>query len=308
MSYYCIKVKRRGFNYYTDYMERYFENVAVQYGYHLTKRREQAELRCVTFVSEPSPGSSKWITFTSSSFEGMTYEQLEELSRIVGECFKSESVVDIVDDVLLELVDEIRLFYEGKGSFKMSSNSELAQKYGMPHIWQFNKEHSAFDEPIFITEAETAFKVVQYDMHLVSHEKFLIGIMNIGRASKGLTINILFNNSSEVEIENPTLIIPNAKRSIDPQRIALDMVRIDTDNKTIFCVELSDFTIRDGFNEYSAKLCGRKKQDIADSCCLYVLFKPCGNEAVLKSMKIEIIPNEYPMNKTIYQYNEPSFS
>lgn len=62
MDNYCIKVKRRGFNYYTGPMEQYFENTAVRYGYHLTKRIEQAELWCVTFLG--NPGGSKWITFT----------------------------------------------------------------------------------------------------------------------------------------------------------------------------------------------------------------------------------------------------
>ena len=300
---YCIKVKRRGFNYYTDYMERYFESVAVQYDYHLTMRKEQSELWCITFISESSRGGSKWITFTSDSFDDMTFEQLEELSCKIGSAFKSESIVDVVDDALLKLVEEIRQFYAGKGSFRMSSNDELALKYGMPHIWQFSREHSAFDEPIFITEAETAFKVVQHDVHLVSNKKFMIGTMNIGGSSNGLTIKISFDNIGEIEIESPTLIIPNIKRSVDPQLIALDLMRTDTDSQTIFCSSLSDFTIKDGFNEYSAKLCGRKKQDVADSCCLYVLFRPCGNEGTLKNMEVEVIPDEYPMNKAIYKYH-----
>ena len=167
---YCIKVKRRGFNYYTDYMERYFESVAVQYDYHLTLRKEQSELWCITFISEPSRGGSKWITFVSGSFDDMTYEQLTELSCKIGDGFKSESIVDVVDDALMKLIEEIRLFYEGKGSFRMSSNDELARKYGMPHIWQFSREYSAFDEPIYITEAKTVFKVIQYDVHLVSEK------------------------------------------------------------------------------------------------------------------------------------------
>ena len=64
-----------------------------------------------------------------------------------------------------------------------------------------------------------------------------------------------------------------------------------------------------GLIGYSAKLCGRKKQDAADSCCLYVLFRPCGNEGILKNMEIEIIPDEYTTNKAIYKHgdNKKSF-
>jgi hypothetical protein len=283
-------------------MERYFESVAVQYDYHLTMRKEQAELWCITFISEPSRGGSKWITFTSSSFDDMTFEQLEDLSCKIGVGFKSESIVDVVDDTLSKLVEEVRQFYAGQGSFRMSSNDELALKYGMPHIWQFSREHSAFDEPILITAAETAFKVVQHDVHLVSNKNFLVGVRNVGGGSNGLTIKLSFDNTGKIEIESPTLIIPNIKRKVDPQRVALDLMRTDTDSQATFYSSLSDFTIKDGFNEYSAKLCGRKKQDVADSCCLYVLFRPCGNEGTLKNMEVEIIPDEYPMNKAIYRH------
>ena len=303
MSNYCIKVKRRGFNYYTDYMEQYFENVAVQYGYHLTKRREQAEFWCVTFIGDPSYGDSKWITFISSSFADIAYEKMDELSQHIGQCFKSECVIEAVDDSLFELSKAVKLFYEGKGNFKMTE--EIMRKHGFPCCWYFSREFSAFDEPIIITEAETAFKVVQYDAQCVSNKKFGISVMNIGGVSKGLIINISFEQVNDIGIESPTLIL--FKKANDLKQISLDMIRVDTNNKTVFRAELPDFQIQGGFNEYSAKMRGKGKQNVANSCRLNLLFTPYGNDASLKSMEIEVIPSEYPTNKAVYKYRETAF-
>ena len=303
MNNYCIKVKRRGFNYYTDYMEQYFENGAVQYGYHLTKRWEQAELWCVTFISEPSYTDSKWITFMSSSFTDITYEQMNELSRHIGQCFKSECAIDTVDDDLLELSQAVKLGYEGNGNFKLTEG--IARKYGFPHCWFFSREYSAFDEPIIITDAETAFKVVQYDTQCVSHKSFHLSVMNTGGISNGLTINISFDKANDIGIESPTLIFH--KKANDFKRISLDMNRADINNKTVFRTELPDFQIQGGFNEYSAKMRGKGKQNVANSCSLSLLFAPYGNDTSLKSMEIEVIPNEYPANKAFYKYREIIF-
>ena len=304
MGNYCIKVKRRGFNYYTDYMEQYFENVAVQYGYHLTKRREQAEIGCVTFISEPPYGDSKWMTFISSSFADISYEQMLELSRNIGQCFKSECVVEMVDDGLFEIFHAAKQVYEGKGDFRIME--EIARKHGLPYCWFFSRKHSAFDEPIIITEAETAFKVVQYDAQCISHKGFLLSVMNIGGISKGLTISISFDKAYDIGIESTTLILH--KKANDIERISLDTNRIDTDNKTAFRAELPDFQIQGGFNEYSAKMRGKGKQNVANSCSLTLLIVPYGNDTALRSMEIEIGPNEYPMNKVLYKYQETVFN
>ena len=85
------------------------------------------------------------------------------------------------------------------------------------------------------------------------------------------------------------------------------MNRIDTDNKTVFRAELPDFQIQGGFNEYSAKMRGKGKQNVAFSCSLNLQFIPYGNDTVLRSMEVEISPNEYPMNKALYKYQETVF-
>ena len=297
MQQYCIKVKRKGFNYYTDYMERYFEKVAVEYGYHLTKRREQADLWCVTFISDPQIDNSKWITFTSSELEDIPYERLEELSRLVGLYFKSESVLETADDKLMELTRIAKEVLCGETNPK--KYYEIKHKYGSPYLWFFSREYCAFDEPVYFAEGETIFKQFQHDLFCVSGKVYSVTALNVGGASKGLTVDISFRNIGEVKIEGAIWTVLNNRHS--PKQYPFEFVRMDTNDRIVFHAELSNFNIHSGFNEYSAKLCGKPKAEAAERCAVHFLFTPYGSEAILSSMEVVIIPNENPNGKVIYR-------
>ena len=143
MGNYCIKVRRKGFNYYSDYMERYFDKAAVNYGYHLIKNPEQADYSCITIINTPDMGSggSPWMIFWSKTFDEIAYDKLQELSQVIAESFKSESIIEKAD--ISEIIGAIK-----NGSME----------YGMPYPWFFSKEHNAFEEPPFLVEGETKLK------------------------------------------------------------------------------------------------------------------------------------------------------
>lgn len=297
MGNYCIKVKRGGFNYYTVYLERYFEKAAVNYGYHLVKRPEQGERYCLTFIGDPQMGGQKWITFTSDAISKAPYEKIRELSHVIAECFKSESIVEEIDEGLEQLIQMMKAYLKGASRFEMAE--EQYRKYGMPHLWLFNREYSAFDEPPFITEGETKLRI---DSHNTCEpgKSFLFEVQNYGGISKGLIINISFENSTDdvIELEQPTLILPNRKCSLHLQRLPLEMSRI------VYRIELQDFNIPEGVNIYSAKLCGKKKQDEIDMRSFSLMFIPKGSRELLNSMEIEVMPIEYPANKAVLKVCE----
>ena len=304
MDNYCIKVKRRGFNYYTDYMERYLEMVAANHGFHLTKRREQAMLWCITFTGEPSMGGSKWITFTSGAFSEITYEQLEELSRLIAKCFKSESIIEPLDGELKEITQMMIAYLRGERSFPMTE--EQYHKYGTPDLWLFSQAYSAFSEPPFITEGETVLKIVTHPMYCVPGENFLIGMQNYGGISRGLIINISFDCSPDdmIEIEKPTIILPNHKNDLYWQRLSLEMERTVERSKRGYRVDMPNFNIPEGVNIYSTKLYGKKKQDESHERSFSLMFVPQGSKELLRSMEIEIIPVEYPANKVVLKVSD----
>ena len=304
MDNYCIKVKRRGFNYYTDYMEQYFEKVAVNHGFHLTKRQEQAELWCLTFTGEPSMGGSKWITFTSVTFSEITYEQLEELSRLIAECFKSESIIEPMIGELEEITQLMIAYLKGERSFPMTE--EQYRKYGTPNLWLFSQTYSAFDEPPFITEGETALKIVTHPMYCVPGENFLVDMQNYGGISRGLIINISFDCSPDdvIEIENLTIIIPNQKDDLFWQRLSPEIERKVENGKCVYRVDMPNFNIPEGVNVYSTNLYGKKKHDENHKRSFSLMFVPQGNKELLRSMEIEIIPVEYPANKVVLKTSD----
>ena len=173
MNNYCIKVKRKGFNYYTDYMERYFEIVANNYGYHLVKNPEQADFTCITFIDAPilGKGGSKWMIFMSKTFNEIGYEQLQVLSKQIAVSFKCESLIE-----------------ECNMTDMKKTLEESLLKYGIPVIWYFSNKHNAFDEPPFITEGETNLKIVSCSLTCSIDQNFLVTFQNLGGVSKGLKI------------------------------------------------------------------------------------------------------------------------
>jgi len=127
MQQYCIKVKRRGFNYYGAYAERYLDKVASHFGYRLVLNPEQAEASCLWYVDE----SNIWMTFASDAFQALSAERLEELAALFAECLKSEAVVEVFP--------------------------ELAEEDGYP--FYFSTTACAYDEPPFLVEGETVLQV-----------------------------------------------------------------------------------------------------------------------------------------------------
>jgi len=288
MDSYCIKVKRKGFNYYTDYMERYFDKVAVQYNYHLVKNPDQAELSCITFVDAPYTGhsGSKWMIFISKVFNEVTHEQLQKLSQLIAECFKSESIIEKID--VSEMLESIE---------------NRALKYGMPYFWYFSRKHNAFDEPSFLAEGETALRIYSYTAFCTDGQVFLLSIQNHGGISKGLNINISFDISAEDQVDLYELTLVKPKNRHEVSGFPLEADQSIFNNKKIYTIELPDFNIPEGINEFSAKLCGKKKSDESFIRSFSLRFMPKGKPEALKTMQIEIIPIEYPHKRVLWKNN-----
>ena len=289
MNNYCIKVRRKGFNYYTDYMERYFDKVATQYDYHLVKNPGQAELSCITFIDGPYTGhsGSKWMIFISRVFNEAAPEQLKKLSQLIAECFKSESIIEEID------VPEI-----------LESTKNRSLKYGIPYLWYFSSKHSAFDEPPFLTEGETDLQIYSYTTFCTDGQGFLLSIQNHGGISKGLNIKISLDISAEDQVELYEFVLIEPKNKHEISRIPLEADQSIINNKKIYTIDLLDFIIPEGINEFSAKLSGRKKSDESSIRSFSLGFIPKGKDKMLKSMQIEIIPIEYPHKRVLWENND----
>ncbi|MCL2462731.1 MAG: hypothetical protein FWF44_08710 [Defluviitaleaceae bacterium] len=284
MEKYCIMVKRKGFNYYTDYMDRYFENVAVKYGYHIVKNPKQADLSCVVFLDFPLSSSSewgsKWMIFASDIFSKITDDQLLGLSKEVAESFKSESKIETFDNKVY---------------------------HGFPFVWYFSKTHNAFNEPPFITEGKPILKINSFNSNFSSGQKFSITWRNNGGPSKGLALKFSYDlTENEIILEEPALAVANKDRNgVRVRWLPLEASQVQDGNSRVYVFELPDYLIQGGINEYSAKLFGKGKQNEAFLRDFSLLFTPRGSAKLLKSVKIEAFPMEYPSNKIIWTPKSP---
>jgi len=265
MDVHCIKVKRRGVNYYTDYMERYFEKVAVLYGYHLVKKPAQADLICTTYISQPS--ENKWMTFVSGVFAQMTDSELECMAQQIGEAFKAESIIEPID-----------------------LNGDMSV-YGSPYVWCFSKKYSAFDEPAYLTAEPPLLKINSWNTLCVSGRTYKVTALNIGGRLKGLRIEISYpcQDNKAIFFENAEILTYTKNKQINRLQINLDYSQV-IDGRQVHIVELPEFVIPDGINIYSAKLSGKKKQDEADYRSVTLSFTPMGDNTLLSDLTTTILP------------------
>lgn len=240
-------------------MDLYFEKVAVNYGYHVVKNPKQAEISGIAFIDAPYTGhiGTKWMTFTSKIFSEIKYEKLQELSELIAQHFKSESLIEKID------MSEIKRELEN-GSCK----------YGIPEVWHFSKKHSAFEEPPFITEGKTILQKSSYPISCVSEQIFLLTFQNYGGISKGLKINISFDASEKDKIELNELSLVVWLDKHRTHRVPIKITENRSKNKKIYTIDLPDFEIPEGINGYSIKLFGKKML----------------NETCIRSFSLRFIP------------------
>ena len=107
---------------------------------------------------------------------------------------------------------------------------------------------------------------------------YCVAALSVGGPSKGLSVDISFDNINEVRIEESRWSIGNNRN-----QYPFEFVRTEIGDRIIFHSEIPDFYIHGGFNEYSAKLVGKAKMNAAERCAVYFLFTPYGSEAILNS-------------------------
>ena len=80
-----IKLRKKGFNYYADYTEKYLNETLEAYGYKLSLRKDNAK-ESLVFTFDESP----WLTVSSPSFNMLSDEALKEFAENLAEKFKKE--------------------------------------------------------------------------------------------------------------------------------------------------------------------------------------------------------------------------
>ena len=262
----CIKVKRKGFNYYTDYISKYFEDTFSKYGFHVVKNPLQSEFSLFMIIDD-----TPWMTIVSNKLETMDIAMLHKLSNEISDAFKSSAIVETCN---LSKLDSVIEFH-------------------------FSSKHSAFEEPAFICEGETIIKWNSSDVICQSGKPFILSCSNYGGISRGLEIVIAGDFVEQDTINFDSLKVyyhdytGKTKKKlfyeVEPQKI------IQSDGKKVYFYDYSDFIFPEGINPYSAKLMGKKGDDERNARSFYIYMIPYGNQSDLNTMFISIRPKS---NKT----------
>lgn len=234
-----IKLKKRGFNYYTDYTEKYLNETLEAYGYKLSLRKDNAKGSLV-FTFDESP----WLTVSSPSFNMLSDEALKEFAENLAEKFKT--VYEIASEEPTKKFEERYEYYTTDGV-------------------------GAIDEPFFITENEPYFEWVTMPFRQSYNKPYHISFQNYGGVKKGLVAEITVRNKN-AKIKD--LELRNIDSGGEFEAFKSEPTVIEYENGKTYRFEFPEYIIPEGINRYSIKLMGKKKQTECEKRRIYISFLP----------------------------------
>ena len=127
-------IKRKGFNYYTDYTELYLHKAFENKGYYLVKDESKCLFHVIVDISE-----EKYMTVLSPYFDTLSEDEAIEFAAILGSNFKSEVI-----------------------SMTCSPNYQIK---GIPYKFMFSDIYNAFEEDIYSYDKEPEFVRESYSTY-----------------------------------------------------------------------------------------------------------------------------------------------
>ena len=157
-----LYVRRKGFNYYTDYTELYLHEALQNYGFSLIREKEKSTFGVTVYISE----SEKYMAMLSPFFDSIDETDLITLCEIFSKTFKSEAIVSACpDDAVFP---------------------------GDKEYFMFSENYSAFDEPVYLIEEAPKLKWKTADCLFQVNNPYLIRFVNIGGKLSGINIALDF--------------------------------------------------------------------------------------------------------------------
>ncbi len=257
----CIKIRKRGFNYYTDYIEKYFDDAFSKYGFHLVKNPEHFE-HSVYVLFDDSP----WMTVASKWLDELDEDLLGKLSVDISESFKAPAIVE---------------------PYCLSKQDTIIECH-------FSCSHNAFEEPPFIKEGLTVLKWYMTDTNCKSDKPFSLACLNYGGISKGLELIITggFVEDDTVTLD-PLYIYSFKYDGKKKERIKYEAKQqkiILSEGNKAYLYDFAEFEFPEGINQFSAKLRGKKGQDERNNRLVYLYLIASGDQRELDGMSIALLP------------------
>ena len=243
-------IRRKGFNYYTDYTEKYLHDALSGYGYNLVRERENSVFAVTVHISE-----EKYMTLQSEFIDMLPEEELPAASEAFSAAFKSEVII---------------------------SNEGSGPRGGSTYVFYFSDMYSAYDLPPFVESGAPILKQITGEL-----VPFMPGIprvysfVNYGGPAAGLEVRIEGADMSDFEDFTVNRWAAKDKRITETPAFEL--------TNSGLVARLPDFVIPAGINKSSAVLRGRTLDRERDKRGLYLRFIPSGG-CRQDNIKITICP------------------
>ena len=109
-----LMIKRKGFNYYTDYTELYLHRAFQNYGYSIVRDKTESEFSVIVCISE----TEKYMKMTSQIFDELSESDIANLCNLFSEAFKSEAIMSELTGYTYDQINE----YEFINNRRMFNN------------------------------------------------------------------------------------------------------------------------------------------------------------------------------------------
>lgn len=217
-----LYIKRKGFNYYTDYTELYLHNAFQKFGYNLVRDPIKSSFCVTVFISE----AEKYMAFLSPYFDSLSDDDLISICEKFSAEFKSEAVFSLCKD-----------------DMKFSGEKET---------FMFSDRYSAFDEPVYLTDEKPELTIKTADTYFTANKPYLIRFVNTGGELSGIDVILDFYESTDkLIIDEAEIIYYENKKEF---RKALNF-RKDSNS---FTAEADFVNIKEGINQNCAVLRAKK--------------------------------------------------
>ena len=253
-------IRRKGFNYYTDYTEKYLHDALSNYGYYLVREKDKSVFLVVVSI----PEQEKYMSVQSSFLDMLSEDEIAAAGEIFSESFKSEVII--------------------APTFE---NSPLLPWY----VFYFSDTHNAFELPAFVTKGSPEPVQETRDLTPITPGKTRVyDFVNYGGPGVGLDICIY--GADEDCFEEFSV-----NRWIKNRRITVNAAFVKEDDHLF--ASLPNFVIPAGINKNSAALRGRKLATEKSQRGLFIRLIPSQNfhqEHVRILLRPHGSEKEYPVN------------
>ena len=266
-----LYIRRKGFNYYTDYTELYLHKALQNYGFSLIKEKEKSAFGVTIYISE----SEKYMAILSPFFDSIDEADLVTLCENFSSSFKSEAIVSACpDDAVFP---------------------------GDKEYFMFSENYSAFDEPVYLTESPASLHRKIADCFFRSNNPYLIRFVNTGGKLSGINIALDFEEDIRgLSIEKAEIIYYiNKEETRKP-------VNFTKSNNSFFAD--ADFLFIDkGINPACAVLRAKKLYTEEEKHGFSLILAPKSNDDIILKPTLKILNGDSEIFKERLFFPPPDF-